>query len=41
VAGMYRPTDGARLVSPDGRDAIELGTIRVTNDERRTTSDES
>jgi len=33
VAGMYNPTDGVRLTAPDGRDAVELGAIRVTRDE--------
>ena len=33
VAGMYNPADGLRLTAPDGADAIELGTIRIANDE--------
>ena len=29
LAGLYSPQDGARLVTPQGADAVELGTVTV------------
>ncbi len=41
IAGLYRPADGARLKTPAGKDAVDLGSLTIRSRPRQHDDDRS